>query len=175
MKLSLIVAMDQRRLIGSAEGGLPWQRIERDREHFRSYVEGKALLLGRKTFEEMEGWFGSDHRPYILTRDQSYVPKISAKVAFSFDEAISLAEKERESELVVCGGAAIYERAINSADLIILTILHTTFTVQGTPKFFPDWDAKKFNEISRQEFAPSAKRDFGMSILHLKAQQVNQN
>ena len=54
MKLSLIVAMDERRLIGSMSGGLPWQGIERDREHFRSYVKGKALLLGRKTYEEME-------------------------------------------------------------------------------------------------------------------------
>ena len=169
MKLSLIVAMDERRLIGSMSGGLPWQGIERDREHFRSYVKGKALLLGRKTYEEMESWLDSDHRPYILTRNRNYVPKTSARVAFSFDEVIRLAEKERESELVVCGGAAIYERAINSADLIILTILHTTFTVQGTPKFFPDWDAKKFNEISRQEFAPSEKSDFSISILHLES------
>jgi dihydrofolate reductase len=82
---------------------------------------------------------------------------------------IGLAEKEAETELVVCGGAAIYERAINSADLIILTIIHTTFTVQGTPKFFPDWDTERFSEISRQEFSPSEKSDFGISILHLQS------
>ena len=169
MKLSLIAAMDERRLIGSMNGGLPWQGIEQDRKHFRSYVEGKALLLGRKTFEEMEGWFDSDHSLYILTRNRNYVPKISARVAFSFDEVISLAEKEAVSELVVCGGAAIYERAINSADLIVLTIIHTTFTVEGTPKFFPDWDTKIFSEISRQKFAPSEKSDFGMSIVHLQS------
>ncbi|MFL2478828.1 MAG: dihydrofolate reductase [Verrucomicrobiales bacterium] len=169
MKLSLIAAMDENKLIGSAEGGLPWQGIEQDRDHFRSYVEGKALLLGRKTFEEMKGWFDTDHRPYILTRDRNYVPGISAKVAFSFDEVIIQAEKERENELVVCGGAAIYERAIDSADLIILTILHSTFIVQSEPKFFPKWDSKKFIEISRQEFAPSENNDFGMSIVHLQS------
>ncbi len=169
MKLSLIAAMDQRRLIGSMNGGLPWQGIEQDREHFRSYVEGKALLLGRKTFEEMEGWFDLEHRPYILTRNRNYTPKTSAKVAFSFDEVIGLAEKEAETELVVCGGAAIYEQAINFADLIILTIIHTTFTVQGTPKFFPDWDTERFSEISRQEFSPSEKTDFGISIVHLQS------
>ena len=92
MKLSLIAAMDENKLIGSAEGGLPWQGIEQDRDHFRSYVEGKALLLGRKTFEEMKGWFDTAHRPYILTRDRNYVPEISAKVAFSFDEVIIQAE-----------------------------------------------------------------------------------
>ncbi len=169
MKLSLIAAMDQRRLIGSMNGGLPWHGIEQDREHFRSYVEGKALLVGRKTFEEMEGWFDSNHKPYILTRDRNYVSKTSARVAFSFDEAIRQAEKESETELVVCGGEAIYERAINSVDLIILTIIHTTFTVQGTPKFFPDWDTKRFSEISRQEFSPSEKTDFGISIVHLQS------
>ena len=169
MKLSLIAAMDERRLIGSMNGGLPWQGIEQDRKHFLSYVKGKALLLGRKTYEEMEGWFDSDHSLYILTRNRNYVPKTSARVAFSFDEVISLAEKEAVSELVVCGGAAIYERAINSADLIVLTILHTTFTVEGTPKFFPDWDTKRFSEISRQKFAPSEKSDFGMSIVHLQS------
>ena len=168
MKLSLIAAMDENKLIGSAEGGLPWQGIEQDTDHFRSNVQGKGLLLGRKTYEEMEGWFGSDHRPYILTRNRNYAPKSQVRVAFSFDEIIRTAEKEAENELVVCGGAAIYERTINYADLIILTILHTTFTVESEAKYFPDWHSKDFIEIKRQDFSPSAERDFGMSILHLK-------
>ena len=54
VELSIIVAVDQNNLIGSDQGGLPWKPVNRDKEHFRKYVKGKALLLGRKTFEEMK-------------------------------------------------------------------------------------------------------------------------
>ena len=112
MKLSLIVAMDERRLIGSMSGGLPWQGIERDREHFRSYVKGKALLLGRKTYEEMEGWLDSNHRAYILTRNRNYVPKTSVRVAVGFFWGISRGGKDREREGGGCGGGGMFGRAL---------------------------------------------------------------
>ena len=49
MHLSLIVAMDQKGLIGK-ESGLPW-RLPADLKRFRAYTLGKPVIMGRTTFE----------------------------------------------------------------------------------------------------------------------------
>jgi len=46
--------------------GVPWDLPE-DRQHFRRLTQGQWLFLGRRTFEEMLGWF-KDHHPVVLTR-----------------------------------------------------------------------------------------------------------
>ena len=69
MRVTAIAAMALDRTIGTGTG-IPWQLPE-DQRHFRGYTAGKALLLGRTTFEEMLGWF-TDHRPITLSSNPSY-------------------------------------------------------------------------------------------------------
>ena len=46
-ELTLIAAMDQRRLIGNGDK-LPWN-LPADLRHFRRQTIGKPILMGRKT------------------------------------------------------------------------------------------------------------------------------
>ena len=167
MKVSLIAAIDENRLIGTVNGGLPWQGVVRDKRHFHNYVKGKSLLLGRRTFEEMKGWFVQGHRPIVLTRNKCYELTLVGSVAFTLEQAISVAEAQGEDELVVCGGAEVYALAIDFADQIILTILHTTFDVEGEGKYFPDWERNGFRVVSKERFTEGPGNPFAMSVMHL--------
>ena len=112
VELSIIVAVDQNNLIGSDLGGLPWSGIERDKIHFRKYVEGKTILTGRKTFEEMKGWFQPHHTPYVLTQKSDYQATDDAFVFNKIEDAISIDKQKGVDEMVVCGGAEIYRLAL---------------------------------------------------------------
>ena len=98
--------------------GVPWDLPE-DRAHFRRLTAGRWLLLGRRTFEEMTGWF-REHRPLVMTRRALPSPWEGAGVA-SVEEAVRWVAEGGGDELWVCGGAAVYEAAMGYADELILT------------------------------------------------------
>ena len=165
--VTLVAAMDENRLIGTGEGGLPWRGMTRDKKHFSDYTAGKVLLLGRRTFEEMLGWFGNDHRLIVITRDQAYDAGEGRQVAGNIEEALALAGRHGENEVVVCGGAAIYRLALPFADRLVLTLLHGSFDTTVAGAYFPEWEDAGFKEIKRERFAADAENPLSMTFLHL--------
>ncbi|MCB1211923.1 MAG: dihydrofolate reductase, partial [Verrucomicrobiales bacterium] len=98
--------------------GVPWD-LEADRQHFRRATQGKWLLLGRRTFDEMQGWF-TDHHPLVLTRSRDFQPSVGQAVA-TVAEALKTAERHCATELWVCGGAATYAEAWPQVQRAIIT------------------------------------------------------
>jgi dihydrofolate reductase len=127
--------------------GVPWE-LPLDREHFRRLTQGQWLLLGRRTFEEMRGWF-RDHRPLVLTHRALSAPWDGAGVA-TVDEAIRRVEQGGGSELWVCGGGAAYAAALPVATEVILTEVEGTL---GEGVAFPDLDAACWREVRRERVA----------------------
>lgn len=115
--LSLIAAVSSDGFVSRGRG-VPWD-LPADRDHFRACAAGKWLLLGRTTYQEMIGWF-RDHHPLVLSRDPTFVPVVGQRVA-SVAEALALAATAGQEELLVCGGAQVYEAALPVADRLILT------------------------------------------------------
>lgn len=102
----------------SRDQGVPWDLPE-DRAHFRRLTAGKWLLLGRRTFDEMQGWF-RDHHPLVLTRRA--LPERWAEAAVtSVEEAMARVADAGERELWVCGGGAAYAEAWPRATQVVLT------------------------------------------------------
>ncbi len=168
MKVTLIAAMDEDRLIGVAGGGLPWRGLERDKCHFRSYTAGKALLLGRRTFEEMLGWFDGGHRPIVVTRDPSYRPEGGHPVVASVDEGVGLARARGEGELVGCGGATLYRLALPAASELNLTVVHHRFGPAEGGAFFPDPGPEGFREVGRERFEADDENPWPMSFVLMR-------
>lgn len=139
MIVSLIAALGEDRILGTPDGGIPWD-LPRDRAHFRACTAGKWLLVGRRTYGEMDGWFG-ERRPIVLTRSPEWRPAAPGhRVASSVPAAISLAKDEGAScELVVCGGAAVYAAALPFADRLVLTRIDWQGDDLAAPRF-PDWE-----------------------------------
>ena len=163
MLISMIAAMDEKRLIGSG-AGIPWH-LPRDARHFRAYTADKAMLLGRRTFEEMTGWFTKQQRPIVLTREESYSPPDPPpgfQVVGSVLEAIAHAEAAGERELVVSGGAQIYQLALPFADALVLTEVHGEFV--GTA-YFPDLAEANWREVARERFEADAENAHAMSLV----------
>jgi dihydrofolate reductase len=148
MKLSMISAMTRQRVIGTGQG-IPWH-LPRDSRHFRAYTAGKPMLLGRRTYEEMIGWFTTQH-PIILTRQTDFQPE-GASVVNDVPSAITLAESRGASELVVSGGAQIYAAALPYAEELVLTVVDAA--IEGRAQF-PDFQAQGVWRCQRRETHPA--------------------
>lgn len=138
MLLTLVAALAEDRIIGSASGGIPWDH-PRDRAHFRARTAGRWLLAGRRTYLEMEGWF-DDRIPIVLTQQPGFRPFHPAhRIATSPAAAVELARTNGASELLVCGGAAVYGATLPFADRLVLTRIALRADV-ADPVSFPDFE-----------------------------------
>lgn len=163
MKISMIAAMGDGQVI-AARSGIPWH-LPRDAEHFRTYTAGKAMLLGRVTFEEMAGWFTRRQRPMVLTRDAGYSPADPPegfRAVGSVGEAVALAEAAGEGELVVAGGAQIYLLALPFADELVITEVHAGF---AGDRYFPVIAAEDWEETARARVEADAENPHAMSFV----------
>lgn len=137
MLVTLMAALAGDQVIGDASGRIPWDH-PRDRAHFRARTAGRWLLVGRRTYGEMEGWFG-DRTPIILTRSEEFRPFSPAhRLAPSVPGALDLARANGVTELIVCGGAAVYTATLPFADRLVLTRLALTAQI-AEPVYFPEF------------------------------------
>lgn len=141
--LTLIAAVSADGFISRGEG-VPWD-LPADKQQFRDYTRGKWLLLGRKTYEEMLGWFSAGHYPLVMSRDAAFIPFVGQRVAH-VTEALSLAEQAHQTELVVLGGSGAFDAAMPLADRLILTHVDE---VLGSGAAFPEVVATDWEPVSR--------------------------
>lgn len=147
MHVTLIAALARGRILGTGEG-IPWD-LPRDKRHFRRYTAGLPLLLGRRTFQEMEGWF-TTQTPLVLTRHPDRIPP-GVVVVQSVSQAVAYARRTGSPELVVGGGASVYEQALPQADFLVLTQIDLDCEGSAT---FPNYESSgewKLTEESRFE------------------------
>lgn len=138
MKISLIAAMSKNRVIGR-DNQLPW-RISEDLKFFKEITLGKAVLMGRKTFESI-GRPLPKRENLVLSREQGFqIP--GANVFESIEKALDFAENKLGVEdLMVVGGENLYKQLMNRADRIYLTLWDKE--VAGD-SYFPDFDESKY-------------------------------
>jgi dihydrofolate reductase len=155
----ILIAAASRNGVLSCGGRIPWH-LPRDVAHFRAQVQGKWLLLGRTTYQEMRGWFRPGHVPVVLSRQAEFgVP--GGWVVASVSEALALAEREGAPELWCCGGGQVYAVAIPEADEILLTTVD--LEVPGDT-FFPALSAQEWRKREEASFPPDLENSAGMTI-----------
>ena len=154
--ISLIAAMAKNRAIG-IENRLPW-RLPADLQHFKRLTVGKPIIMGRNTWESLPGLLPD--RPHIvLTRTPGYEAK-DATVAHDIDAALS-ASREVD-EVMIVGGAAIYQAFLPLADRLYLTRVHTE--VEGDT-FFPEFDETVWRLTEQEDHQSDEKNPFAYSFL----------
>jgi dihydrofolate reductase len=157
-QLTLIAIVSADGFISKGEG-VPWC-LPKDKDHFRGYCHGKWLLLGRRTYEEMLGWF-SDHHPLVLSRNERFLPFLGERVS-NVDEALRNAALDNQSELVVCGGQGAYEAALPKADRLILT--HVDHLLGGGVPF-PAYNKHHWEPVSRERHSRDDFHEYSFSIV----------
>ena len=139
MQLSLIWAMAENRVIGR-NNSLPW-RLPHDMRHFMKTTMGRPVIMGRKTFESMKSPLPG--RTNIVLTQNAQWQRDGVQVVATLDEAIALAESQSlidgVDEVMVIGGAQIYELALPLADRLYLTTVHAE--PQGDVFFRPSISA----------------------------------
>lgn len=159
MKISLILAMGNNRVIGR-DNQLPW-RLPADIAHFKTTTMGKPILMGRKTWESIgEALPG---RQNIVLTGQSGYPAEGATVATSIDDAISLCGSA--DELMVIGGATVYQAFLRRAQKIYLTLIAEDF---DGDTFFPPLDEQEWREEAREDHRADDKNLYDYSFRVLK-------
>jgi dihydrofolate reductase len=138
--------MDRNRLLGDANG-IPW-KLPADVAHFRDCTRNRWLLLGRRTFQEMRGWFDAGHTPLVLSSDCGWDPDVGRLVA-SVPQALALAGLAGQKELVCCGGAQTYAAALPYADQLVLTMIEKAYPAGKDAVHFPPWNAAEWKIISQ--------------------------
>jgi len=142
--ISIIVAYSKNRVIGDDQD-IPWY-IREDMQFFKKRTSGKIVIMGRKTYESIP----EKHRPfkgrttYVLTRDTSYtIDHEDVKIFHDFDKALMVAKLTAgDDEIMIAGGAQIYNLAIPYTDRIYATILAEEFIGVAYFPILPkeDWD-----------------------------------
>ncbi len=159
MIISLIVAMDRRGVIGH-DGALPW-RLSADLRHFKAITMGKPLVMGRKTHESI-GRPLPGRQNIVLTRQEGYA---SAGCTIVHDVEDALAACAGSEEVMVMGGAALYELFLPRAGRIYLTRVQAE--VDGDT-WFPPFDASAWHEVEHRDHPADARNEHPCSFLLLE-------
>ncbi len=154
--------MDRNRLIGAGDD-LPW-RLPDDMKQFRQVTMGKPVLMGRITYESIPERFRplSGRTNIILTRQIGYDAP-GCLVVHSFTNAIAAAAGQ--PELMVIGGAQLYEQLLPQANRLYLTLVDGEF---AGDVFFPSLDKTQWRELSRQEHGRDDKHPVPFTFLLLE-------
>lgn len=154
--LSLVTAMDSNRLIGE-NNGLPWH-LPADLAFFKATTMGKPVIMGRKTYVSI-GKALPGRQNIVVTRDNNFDAP-DCDVVLSIDQAISLVGDSEEVMLI--GGASLYEQTLGRADIIYLTLIHHEFSGDT---WFPEIDPKEWKSVSRDDFDADDKNPFPYSFV----------
>ncbi len=158
MRVTLIAAVSSDGFISRGHG-IPWHLPE-DVRQFRTWCEGKWLIVGRRTFAEMQGWFRPGQTPVVVTRQQTYeVP--GGHAAGSMDAALAIARTAGADECGVIGGGGVYAEAMPFADTLILTRVDTLL-LQGVA--FPPIIESEWRTLSLRHYDADAVHAYSFSI-----------
>lgn len=148
---ALIVAMAQNRVIGR-DNQLPW-RLPKDLQYFKATTMGKPIVMGRKTFESI-GRALPGRVNIVVSTNLDYKAE-GVRVVHSIEQALALAREvaqaEGVDELMVIGGAQLYQRVLTQVDRLYLTLVEAE--VAGDA-LFPALDWQQWQLLSEECHEP---------------------
>ncbi|MEX0324734.1 MAG: dihydrofolate reductase [Puniceicoccaceae bacterium] len=124
-----IAAMSENRVIGAANT-IPWHLPE-DFKWVKACTQGKAIAMGRKTFESM-GRPLPNRENIVISRSVTEIPGCVVLPSLQALEAY-----ETDREIWIFGGAQIYAAALERIDELYLTVVKGTFDGDA---FFPPFE-----------------------------------
>src|ERR1700744_572277 len=148
MNIILVAAIAENGIIGRGNT-LPW-RLKSDMQHFRALTMGKPVVMGRKTFLSI-GKPLTGRTTIVVSRDASFTaartvlaPRNDAAPRVARGDAL----RRNTNDIVIAGGADIYEQTLPRATQLAVTHVHKQ--VDGDARF-PLIDLKIWHENARDE------------------------
>jgi len=164
----MIAALTTRDHIIGLNNSMPWHLPE-DLKYFRQQTTGKPVVMGRKTFESI-GSKPLPKRTNIVITRQSGFKHDDVKVASSLQQALEIAKEEASKaedpnlhDVIIMGGAQIYQQALPVADRLLLTEIDAP-DIKGDA-FFPKFEISNWQETSRTPHKKSKDNKYNFDIV----------
>ena len=154
--ITLVVAVADNDVIGR-DNAMPWH-LPADLAHFKMLTWGKPIVMGRRTFDAI-GKPLPGRRNIVVTRDAAW-RRDGVEVAHSLADALALVGDV--AEVMVIGGAQIYEAALPQATRVYLTRVHAD--IPGDTHF-PPLDARLWREAARGAHPADARNAHALSFI----------
>lgn len=151
--------MAHQRVIGY-EGSMPWH-LPADLAWFKQNTLGKPIIMGRKTWDAI-GRALPGRRNVVISRDTCFQPEGAERVA---SPEAALDAVINSPEIMILGGAQIYQHFMPHADRLYLTLIDADFTGDT---FFPDYNQYQWRELERVDYPADAKNPYPYSFLVLE-------
>lgn len=158
MRLSAVVAVSDNNVIGR-DNALPWYQPA-DLAYFKRVTMGKPILMGRRTWDSI-GKPLPGRRNIVMSR--SGFTAVGVDVVQTLDEACALVAGE--PEIMVIGGAGIFELAMPRMNHIHLTRVHCV--VDGDV-FMPPMHEAEWQEVAREDRPADERNRYAMSFIELE-------
>jgi dihydrofolate reductase len=153
MKVSAIVAYGKNQEIGH-DNQLPWH-IPDDLRLFKKTTEGHTLVMGRKTFDSIGKKALPGRKVIVLSRQPITNLPINCYQASGLKEALSLCRSLGDSSPFICGGAEIYQQALENNLIDRLYISEVDYQGQADT-FFPKIDLSQWRVLEECDFNRTA-------------------
>ena len=154
---AIIVAQSQNHVIG-INNTLPWH-LPADLKHFKAITMGHHMIMGRKTYDSI-GKPLPGRTSIVITRNRELTYE-GCIMAYSLEEAFTIASANNDTEAFVIGGAELIKQAIDSCDKLYLTNIHQDF--EGDT--FLDALSADWNEIEHITHTPDEKNAYAYSFV----------
>ncbi|MBD8614365.1 dihydrofolate reductase [Pseudomonas putida] len=145
LPLSLIAALAENRVIG-IDNSMPWH-LPGDFKYFKATTLGKPIIMGRKTWDSLGRPLPG--RLNLVVSRQPDLDLPGAEVFASLDAAIERAEawahEQGVEEVMLIGGAQLYELGLGRADRLYLT--RVALQPDGDA-WFPEFDENQWQQVS---------------------------
>lgn len=144
MEKCIIVAIADNNAIGK-NNELLWH-ISDDLRFFKRQTLGWPVIMGRKTFESI-GRALPGRVNIVISRGFTTGEEVA--VVGSLEDAFQLAESTNLEKCYVMGGGQIYAQALEFADRLVVTHVHTV--IEDADTFFPQIDPSVWAVEQRSE------------------------
>lgn len=162
MQLMMIVAMAKNRMIGK-DNQMPWH-LPDDLKYFKAQTLNKPVIMGRKTFESL-GSRPLPNRPnLVITRNVEF-QAVGVEVFNSVESALE--SVKTFPEVVIMGGAQIYQQWIDKVDRLLITEVEVELDGDA---YFPDFKAGNqiWLEVSRKHHSIDEKHKYAFDFVEYK-------
>ncbi|MCK5926360.1 MAG: dihydrofolate reductase [Methylococcales bacterium] len=164
MKISLIVAMANNRIIGK-NNKMPWH-LSADLKKFKQTTLGNPILIGRKTHESI-GRVLPERKNIIISHNPHYQSK-GCEVFNHIEGALENLANANHTEVFIIGGAGFYQSMLPHATTLYLTEIHKAFSGDT---YFPEINVDEWQELARNNINNDPLVDFTYSFVTLKRKE----
>lgn len=154
--INLIAAIDEHRGLGKNNQLLC--HLPADLAHFKTITMGKPIIMGRKTFASI-GRPLPGRLNIVLSRTEQAIPGVVT--VGSLSQALETVADALD--VMIIGGATLFEQAWPLASRLFLTVIHHTFAADV---FFPSLDQDVWRCLEKTPRQADEKNPYDMTFYY---------